>query len=81
MCARREEQHVSGRMYNAVQGLAETLLTLDVPGRICGPDMKPGQRVRLAPLGCAMLTTLLSFPQVSGHIMLLCSPFLLVCLQ
>lgn len=50
----------------AVQGLAETLLTLDVPGRICGPDMKPGQRVRLAPLGCAMLTTLLSFPQVTA---------------
>ena len=50
----------------AVQGLAETLLTLDVPGRICGPDMKPGQRVRLAPLGCAMLTTLLGFPQVTA---------------
>ena len=47
-----------------VQGLAETLLTLDMPGRICGPDMKPGARVKLSPLGCAMLTTLLSFPQV-----------------
>ena len=47
-----------------MQGLAETMLTLDMPGRICGPDMKPGQRVKLSPLGCAMLTTLLSFPQV-----------------
>lgn len=47
-----------------MQGLAETLLTLDMPGRICGPDMKPGARVKLSPLGCAMLTTLLSFPQV-----------------
>ena len=47
-----------------MQGLAETLLTLDMPGRICGPDMKPGQRVKLSPLGCAMLATLLSFPQV-----------------
>lgn len=47
-----------------MQGLAETLLTLDMPGRICGSEMKPGTRVRLSPLGCAMLTTLLSFPQV-----------------
>ena len=48
----------------SAQGLAEALLTLDMPGRICGPEMKPGARVRLSPLGCAMLTTLLSFPQV-----------------
>ena len=48
----------------SVQALAETLLTLDMPGRICGPEMKPGARVKLSPLGCAMLTTLLSFPQV-----------------
>ena len=47
-----------------MQGLAETLLTLDMPGRICGPEMKPGARVKLSPLGCSMLTTLLSFPQV-----------------
>ncbi|KAL0051826.1 hypothetical protein WJX82_002725 [Trebouxia sp. C0006] len=50
-------------LHDEGKGLAETLLTLDMPGRICGPDMKPGQRVRLSPLGCAMLTTLLSFPQ------------------
>ena len=50
-----------------MQGLAETLLTLDMPGRICGADMKPGARVKLSPLGCAMLTTLLSFPQVHAN--------------
>ncbi|KAL0033664.1 hypothetical protein WJX79_010817 [Trebouxia sp. C0005] len=50
-------------LHDEGKGLAETLLTLDMPGRICGPDMKPGQRVRLSSLGCAMLTTLLSFPQ------------------
>ncbi len=55
-------------VFACMQGLAETLLTLDMPGRICGPDMKPGQRVRLSPLGCAMLTTLLSFPQVPSSV-------------